>query len=109
MNRVEAIEMVRIHGSFLEKLSDEQKRDPEIILEALDNTTSLGDVVCHIPRDVLKNNEAVAKRLIEIAIEDLENPEHDLMVIFGGVASESLVFRRFILSYLIKNKTLSSY
>lgn len=104
MNKQEAIEMVRIHGSFLEKLSDDQKRDPDILLEALDNTTSLGDVVCYIPRDILRTNDKIAKRVIDIAIEDLANPEHDLTIIFGE-ASDSIIFRQFMLAYTLRNYT----
>lgn len=98
MTKQEAIELVKIHGSFIERLSPEQKRDPDIICMALDHADCIGDVVNYIP-DAL-NNEIVALKIIKFVVKTSLNPFVDLDIIFP---SKNPYFRRFCMSAVLKN------
>lgn len=103
MTKLEAIELVKIHGSFLERLPFEHKSDPDIICIALDHSECIGDVVLYLPpTEETLNNEIVASKIIKFVVKTSDNPLRDLLSIFP---SKNLYFRRFCLTALLKNGT----
>ena len=96
MNREQAFEMVNIHGSFIQHVDDVHKKDPDIVIAALEHSTSLGDVVIYVPREVLLEDR-VTREVIRVLSKDSQEASRDLGLLLGELGDKSKMFRRFLI------------
>jgi len=108
MNKQQAFEMVHIHGSFIQHVGEEHKKDPDIVKAALEHSTSLGDVVIYVPREVLLN-DIVTREIIRVLSKESQETTRDLGLLLGELGDKSKMFRRFLITEGTKAEALKYF